>query len=118
MYSITWCTTWLPDVGISVEHGITLNGLGKRADIVVHGRDGKPCCSRGMPRLRRCVRPIARVRAGRTLQPGFRVRHLLVTNGLDALLQPPGLDTGAVEFCRACRSSRLRVGRAVLPLIT
>lgn len=82
---------------ISVEHTIALNGLTKRADIVVHGRHGRPVL------LVECKAPHVRMDERVFEQAArynlvFKVRHLLVTNGLAHYCCRLDLDTGAVEF--------------------
>lgn len=66
---------------IGVEQGITLNGLSKRADVVVHDRAAKPLL------LVECKAPEVKMDQ-RVLDQAarynlvFRVPYLLVTNGL------------------------------------
>lgn len=65
---------------IAVEKPLVLNELAKRADIVVHGTDGRPVG------LVECKAPTVRIDQ-RTLEQAarynivFRVGHLIVTNG-------------------------------------
>ena len=66
---------------IAVERQLTLNGLSKRADIVVHAADGRPVA------LVECKAP--RVKVGQAVFEQaaryncvFRVKWLIVTNGL------------------------------------
>lgn len=85
---------------IAIEHGITLNGLAKRADIVVHDRHGKPlllveCKAPGVPVDQRVFEQAARYNRV------FRVPYLLVTNGLKHYCCRLDLDTGTVEFLPA-----------------
>lgn len=82
------------------EHRITLNGLAKRADVVVHGPAGRPmllveCKAPGVPVDQRTFEQAARYNRV------FRVPWLLVTNGLRHYCCRLDLDTGAVEFLPA-----------------
>ncbi|MBL7964892.1 MAG: type I restriction enzyme HsdR N-terminal domain-containing protein [Flavobacteriales bacterium] len=66
---------------VAVEQGLSLHGLSKRADIVVYGRDGAPVA------LVECKAPGVKLTQGVFDQAArynihFRVRWLLVTNGL------------------------------------
>ena len=66
---------------ISVERTLTLNGLSKRADIVVHAADGRPVA------LVECKAPGVKVGQAVFEQAArynsvFKVKWLIVTNGL------------------------------------
>lgn len=66
---------------IAVERSLVLNGMAKRADIVVHGRDGHPvllveCKAPGVRITRRTFEQAARYNSV------FKVGLLMVTNGL------------------------------------
>lgn len=85
---------------IALEHGIRLNGLAKRADVVVHGNDGRPvllveCKAPAVPVDQRVFEQAARYNRV------FRVPYLLVTNGLKHYCCRLDLDTGTVEFLPA-----------------
>jgi hypothetical protein len=85
---------------IALEHGIRLNGLAKRADVVVHDRRGAPlllveCKAPGVPVDQGVFEQAARY------NKVFRVPYLLVTNGLKHYCCRLDLDTGAVEFLSA-----------------
>ncbi len=82
---------------VAMERIITLNDLTKRADIVVHGRDGKALL------LVECKAPEVKVDQAVFEQAArynlvFRVRYLLVTNGLLHYCCRLDLDKGTVEF--------------------
>ena len=81
----------------AMERVITLNDLTKRADIVVHGRNGKPLL------LVECKAPDVKVDQAVFEQAArynlvFRVDYLLVTNGLLHYCCRVDLDKGTVEF--------------------
>lgn len=82
---------------ISVEHPLALNGLAKRADLVVHGRAGRPLL------LVECKAPGVRVEQ-RALEQAARynlvlkVPYLLVTNGLVHYVCRIHQATGTVDF--------------------
>ncbi len=82
---------------LSVERSLTMNGLTKRADIVVHGADGRPVA------LVECKAPA--VKLGQTVfeqaaryNVVFRVSFLIVTNGLRHYCCRVDAATGSVEF--------------------
>ncbi len=82
---------------ISLEHTIALNGLSKRADIVVHDRAAKPLL------LVECKAPNMKVDQAVFEQAArynlvFRVRFLMVTNGLTHYCCSVDHLTGAVDF--------------------
>lgn len=82
---------------ISAEHSITLNGLTKRADLVVHDRAGKPLL------LVECKAPHVKVQRAAFEQAArynvvFRVPYLLVSNGLVHYCCRVDHATGAVDF--------------------
>jgi hypothetical protein len=82
---------------IATERTLRLNALSKRADIVVHDRQGRPLA------LVECKAPGVRIDQ-RTFEQAaryntvFRVRYLLVTNGLVHYCCLVDHDTGAVDF--------------------
>jgi hypothetical protein len=81
----------------AMERTLTLNDLTKRADIVVHGRDGEPLL------LVECKAPEVKVGQSVFEQAArynivFRVRYLLVTNGMLHYCCRLDLDKGTVEF--------------------
>lgn len=81
----------------SLEHTISLNGLSKRADIVVHDRMGKPLL------LVECKAPSVRMDQKVFEQAArynlvFRLPFLLVTNGLVHYCCRVEQSTGAVHF--------------------
>lgn len=82
---------------IGVEVGLSLNGLAKRADIVVHDRTGKAMV------LVECKAPQVTV-GQRTFEQAarynhvFRVPYLMVTNGLKHFCCRVDHERGAVEF--------------------
>lgn len=82
---------------ISAEHTITLNGLTKRADLVVHGRDGKPLllveCKASHVKVDRTV-----FEQAARYNLVFRVPYLLVSNGLVHYCCRVDHTTGAVDF--------------------
>ena len=66
---------------IAVERSLVLNGMAKRADILVHGLDGSPIA------LIECKAPSIRIDQATLEQAArykiiFKVRFLMVTNGL------------------------------------
>ena len=66
---------------IAVERSLVLNGMAKRADILVHGMDGRPIA------LIECKSPSVRIDRSTLEQAArynliFKVRYLIVTNGL------------------------------------
>jgi len=82
---------------ISLEHTISLNGLAKRADIVVHDGAAKPlllveCKAPHIKMDQRVFEQAARYNVV------FRVRFLMVTNGLVHYCCAVDHHTGAVDF--------------------
>ncbi len=82
---------------VAMEHTITLNGLSKRADIVVHGNDAKPlllveCKGQEIRMDQKVFEQAARYNLV------FRVRFLLVTNGLTHYCCRVDPNTGTVDF--------------------
>ena len=82
---------------ISLEHTISLHGLTKRADIVVHDRAAKPlllveCKAPHIKLDQRVFEQAARYNVV------FRVRFLMVTNGLVHYCCAVDHHTGAVDF--------------------
>lgn len=82
---------------IGVEWSLELNGLAKRADIVVFSADRRPLA------LVECKAPSVRI-GQRTFEQAarynrvLRVRHLMVTNGLQHFACLVDHHTGAVDF--------------------
>lgn len=81
----------------SLEHSISLNGLTKRADIVVHDRSAKPLL------LVECKAPQVKVDQKVFEQAArynlvFRVPFLMVSNGLTHYCCRVDHVTGAVDF--------------------
>ena len=81
----------------SLEHTISLHGLTKRADIVVHGRAGKPLL------LVECKAPHVKVDHKVFEQAArynlvFRVPFLMVTNGLTHYCCRVDQVSGSVDF--------------------
>jgi predicted type IV restriction endonuclease len=82
---------------VGVEQSLVLNELAKRADIVVHDRQGHPvalveCKAPGVPITQRTFEQAARY------NKVFRVRYLLVTNGLRHYCCVVDHGTGTVDF--------------------
>lgn len=82
---------------IAVERTLALNGLSKRADIVVHAADGRPVA------LVECKAPSVRLGQAVFEQAArynrvFKVAFLIVTNGLQHYCCRVDLASGAVEF--------------------
>jgi hypothetical protein len=82
---------------IAVERAITLNGLSKRADIVVHAPDGRPVA------LVECKAPGVRLGQAVFEQAArynvvFKVAFLIVTNGLQHYCCRVDAASGSVEF--------------------
>lgn len=82
---------------IAVERTLTLNGLSKRADIVVHAADGRPVA------LVECKAPGVRITQAVFEQAArynsvFRVRWLIVTNGLRHYCCRIDHSKGSVDF--------------------
>jgi hypothetical protein len=82
---------------IAVEKAITLHGLSKRADLVVHGTDGAPLA------LVECKAPQVKLDQAVFEQAArynivFRVAWLFVTNGLQHYCCRIEHSTGAVHF--------------------
>lgn len=82
---------------IGVEASINLNGMAKRADIVVHDRSAKPmvlveCKAPGVTVGQRTFEQAARY------NQVFRVPYLLVTNGLKHYCCRVDHERGTVEF--------------------
>ena len=93
----------------SLEHTISLNGLTKRADIVVHGRDGKPLL------LVECKAPHVKVDQKVFEQASrynlvFRVPFLMVTNGLTHYCCRLDLANGTVDFLAKVPMYRVMTG--------
>ena len=93
----------------SLEHTISLNGLTKRADIVVHGRDGKPLL------LVECKAPYVKVDQKVFEQASrynlvFRVPFLMVTNGLTHYCCRLDLANGTVDFLAKVPMYRVMTG--------
>ena len=85
---------------IGVETPLTLNGLSKRADIVVHDRDGQPVL------LVECKAPEVALGQAVFEQAArynlvFKVRYLMVTNGLRHYCCTVDHQRGTVEFLPA-----------------
>jgi type I site-specific restriction endonuclease len=82
---------------IAVEKALTLHGLSKRADLVVHGTDGAPLA------LVECKAPSVKLDQAVFEQAArynvvFRVAWLFVTNGLQHYCCRIEHSTGAVHF--------------------
>lgn len=82
---------------IAVERQLTLNGLAKRADIVVHAADGRPVA------LVECKAPSVRLGQAVFEQAArynvvFKVAFLIVTNGLQHYCCRVDAASGAVHF--------------------
>lgn len=82
---------------ISVEHAIALNGLAKRADLVVHDRAAAPLllveCKAPQVRVdQRVLEQVARYNIV------FRVPYLLVTNGIVHYACRVDRTSGTVDF--------------------
>ena len=82
---------------IAVERQLTLHGLSKRADLVVHGADGAPLA------LVECKAPGVKLDQAVFEQASrynivFRVAYLFVTNGLQHYCCRVEHSTGAVHF--------------------
>ncbi len=82
---------------LGIEAPLVLNGLSKRADIVVFGRNGRPlalveCKAPGIAVSQRTIEQAARYNVV------FQVRYLMVTNGLRHYCCSVDLQRGAVEF--------------------
>ncbi len=93
----------------SQEHTISLNGLTKRADIVVHGRDGKPLL------LVECKAPHVKVDQKVFEQAArynlvFRVPFLMVSNGLVHYCCSVDHVSGAVHFLPKVPSFHVMTG--------
>ena len=85
---------------IIVEHGLRLNGLSQRADIVLHGPDGGPLA------LVECKAPSVPITQRTFEQAGryntvFKVPYLLVTNGFQHYCCRVDHVTGRVDFLPA-----------------
>lgn len=94
---------------ISLEHTISLNGLTKRADIVVHDRRAKPLL------LVECKAPQIRMDQKVFEQASrynlvFHVPFLLVSNGLVHYCCQVDHGTGAVDFLPKVPAFRAMVG--------
>ena len=86
-----------PAALVSVERHLVLNELSKRADIVVHGRDGKPlllveCKAPSVPIGQQTFEQAARYNMV------FKLRYLMVTNGLSHYCCQVDHSTGTVDF--------------------
>lgn len=82
---------------IAVERTLALNGLSKRADIVVHAADGRPVA------LVECKAPGVKVSQAVFEQAArynsvFKVKWLIVTNGLQHYCCRVDHSTGSVDF--------------------
>lgn len=82
---------------VGVEVSLTLNGLSKRADIVVYGAQGRPvllveCKATGVPVDQRTFEQAARYNTV------FQVPYLMVTNGLTHYCCRVDHERGAVDF--------------------
>jgi len=82
---------------IAVERALVLNELTKRADIVVHARDGRPVA------VVECKAPGVRVDQGVFEQAArynlvFQVQYLIVTNGIQHYCSRVDRTSGKVEF--------------------
>jgi hypothetical protein len=82
---------------IAVERSLTLHGLSKRADLVVHATDGSPLA------LVECKAPAVKLDQAVFEQAArynivFRVAYLFVTNGLQHFCCRVDHSTGAVHF--------------------
>lgn len=82
---------------IAVERTLDLNGLSKRADIVVHAADGRPVA------LVECKAPGVKVSQAVFEQAArynsvFKVKWLIVTNGLQHYCCRVDHSTGSVDF--------------------
>jgi len=82
---------------IAVERSLTLHGMTKRADLVVHGNDGSPLA------LVECKAPSVKLDQAVFEQASrynivFRVAFLFVTNGLQHYCCRVEHSTGAVHF--------------------
>jgi hypothetical protein len=88
-----------PAALLGVEWSLSLNGLVKRADIVVHGRDGAPIM------LVECKAPGVRIGQAVFEQAArynsvFQVPYLIVTNGLQHFACEVDHATGAIRFLK------------------
>lgn len=82
---------------IAVERALTLNGLTKRADILVHAADGRPVA------LVECKAPSVKLGQAVFEQAArynvvFKVAFLIVTNGLQHYCCRVDAATGSVDF--------------------
>lgn len=82
---------------IAVERTLALNGLSKRADIVVHAADGRPVA------LVECKAPGVKVSQSVFEQAArynsvFKVKWLIVSNGLQHYCCRVDHSTGSVDF--------------------
>ena len=82
---------------ITVERALVLNELTKRADIVVHARDGRPVA------VVECKAPGVKVDQAVFEQAArynlvFQVHYLIVTNGVQHYCCRVGRTSGKVEF--------------------
>lgn len=82
---------------LGVEIPLELNGLSKRADIVIYGRSGKPvglveCKAPGVAISQRTFEQAARYNSV------FQVPYLMVTNGLRHFCCAVDHERGAVDF--------------------
>jgi hypothetical protein len=82
---------------LAVERQLTLNGLSKRADIVVHAADGRPvaiveCKAPGVAVAQAVFEQAARYNSV------FRVKWLIVTNGMRHYCCRIDHSKGSVEF--------------------
>lgn len=85
---------------VGVEVALALNGLDKRADVVIYGEGGRPVC------LVECKAPAVAL-GQRTFEQAarynsvFKVRYLWVTNGLKHFCCSVDHERGTVEFLAA-----------------
>lgn len=99
---------------LSVERSLTLNGLAKRADIVVHGPDAAPVLivEYKAPGVR--IGQAAFEQAAR-YNSVFKVPYLIVTNGLKHYACLVDHATGAVRFLNKLPGYQEMIGRPDTP---
>lgn len=95
--------TLCPIAMVGVEVPLSLNGLAKRADVVVHGGGGRPillveCKAPGVPVSQRTFEQAARYNSV------FQVPYLLVTNGMKHFCCAVDHERGTVDFLTALPS--------------
>lgn len=89
-----------PATLLGVEQALVMNGLAKRADIVIHGRNGHPLA------LVECKAPGVRIDQ-RTFEQAaryntvFKVRYLFITNGRKHYCCVVDHERGTVDFLPA-----------------